>query len=98
MESQTTRSRRVRTMRQGRLSSRTREIRQRSFPTENSHAALCRYAGATCAYQSDLSSKPLTPSASFGPLPRAQSPPDRCPTLTGRSISVLHDALLTLDR
>ncbi len=87
MESDTTRSRREEAMRQVSHACRIREIRQRCLPTENSHVALRRTVGVICAYQSDLSSTPLAPSVSSGPLPRAQSPPERCPLLTGRSIS-----------
>jgi hypothetical protein len=87
MESETTRSKRDESMRQASSARRIRDTRKRSLPTENNHVALRRYVGVTCVYQSDLSSRPLAPSASFGPLPRAQSPPERCPLLTGRSIS-----------
>jgi hypothetical protein len=44
-------------MRYGGSLSRTREARERTFPTDHSHAARLRDAGATREYQRDSSSK-----------------------------------------
>jgi hypothetical protein len=51
----------------GTLGSRTRDIRQRSLPTEHGPAALSSEWGTTCEYQIDSSSKRPTWSATLEP-------------------------------
>jgi hypothetical protein len=88
----------TRTMRSGPWAL-TRDARQRSLPTKNCPAALCRDLGATREYQSDSSSKRPDSSVVSGwcavgkakgrPPPRTVLPLDK-----GRSISVQHKQVL----
>jgi hypothetical protein len=76
MATGTNRKMRALTMRQDRRIIRTRAFRPRLFPTQYGHAALHRAIDATCAYQSDSSSKrPVASAVSDAPLHPA---PPRC--------------------
>ena len=65
----TNRRTRDRAVRQGRIPSRTRDVRQRPLPTEHGHAARHRATGATRGYQSDSSSKRPIQSVASRPCP-----------------------------
>jgi len=56
----------------------TRALRLRLFPTDYGHAALRRAIGATCAYQSDSSSKRPGASVAFGTARLPHQPFSTC--------------------